>query len=131
MIKSERSKLGKRYRILGKAHELATRKDLESQGWIVCRWDKQVNLQTNQLENSKPKFNPYTKTLMMSQSGFPDFIIFKSVCVGEVLIRLVESKMTGKLDKIEKQKIKWLYDNLNISTLIASKGTNKGEITYG
>ena len=44
----------------------------------------------------------------------------------------VESKMDGKLDKIEKQKCRWLLkNNIFSKILIAQKGEKRGEIIYG
>ena len=123
-------KMGKKSRRQGKAFELSVRKDLESKGWIVCRWDKQVNLETNQLENSKPKFNPYTRSIMNMSSGFPDFLILMNQGANWK-IKLVECKMNGVLDKEEKEKIEWIQNNLYIKVDIASKGEHPGEITYG
>ena len=31
------------------------------------------------LVKSKPKFNPFTKSLMMNTGGFPDFLAFKLI----------------------------------------------------
>jgi hypothetical protein len=45
-------------------------------------------------------------------------------------IQLVECKMAGKLDKIEKEKVEWYKNVLKIPVIIASKGIKKGEIIY-
>lgn len=45
-------------------------------------------------------------------------------------VQLVESKMIGKLDKLEKEKVEWIKNNLHISVLVASKGKKRGEIKY-
>lgn len=91
---------------------------------------------------AKPKFvfNPQIKRRIMigNSSGFPDFIAFRNMIVkdnfnstGFPVIIGVESKMTGILDKQEKEKCKWLLDN-NIfnKILIASKGEKRGQIVY-
>ena len=91
---------------------------------------------------AKPKFvyNPGLKRRIMigNSSGFPDFICFpkiweeRDLYLGEVMAHCgsmvhqtiigVESKMTGKLDKLEKEKCKWLIKNKIFSKiLIASK----------
>ena len=41
-------------------------------------------------------------------------------------IKLVESKMTGKLDKLEKEKVKWIVETLHIPVIVAFKGKKKG-----
>lgn len=94
----------------------------------------------------KPKFNPFTKSLMMNSGGFPDFIAFRtsnmpihSDCsLGETNLWTkgyenlgVESKMDGKLDKEEKEKCRWLLENNIFSKiLIAQKSEKRGEIIY-
>jgi len=88
------------------------------------------------LVNCKPRFNPFTHSVQMMSGGFPDFICFQygphAFNAGgyEWKVQLVESKMTGKLDKIEKEKIEWIKNNLKIPVLVASKGNKKGEIIY-
>jgi hypothetical protein len=102
---------------------------------------------------AKHQYNPFTKA-MSAGNGFPDFICFKRInilnrSIGEndytkgfehgfkacydisgFEVQLVECKMNGKLDKIEKEKIDWLKQNLNIRIYVAKKGIKKGEITY-
>ena len=103
------------------------------------------------LIKAKPKFvyNPGLKRRMPMgmSSGFPDFIIFRNVSIEENLpirdfeeemnincgyaIIGVESKMDGKLDKLEKEKCKWfLRNNIFSKILIAKKGTKRGQIVY-
>jgi hypothetical protein len=45
-------------------------------------------------------------------------------------VMLVESKMTGKLDKIEKGKVEWIKDKLKIPVIVASKSDKRGVINY-
>jgi len=86
----------------------------------------------------KPKFNPFTKGLMMNAAGFPDFIIYKfskSVLaehhVERYVVYGVEVKSNGSLSKEEKEKCQWLLDNrIFHKILIASKGDKRGEIQY-
>lgn len=146
-MKSEKKvKMGKSSRARGKAFELKVRKHLESQGWIVVRWDKNVEFNPGEIAgvkvsfprliNSKPKFNPFTHSLMMNSSGFPDFICFKSfdgLWKGDWAYTIigVECKTNGKLDKIEKEKCQWLLRNkiFNKILLISPAGT-KGRDIY-
>jgi len=70
---------------------------------------------------------------MMLGAGFPDFIAFKlKYHLGNNYFVIgVESKMNGKLDKIEKEKCKWLLDNGVFSKiLVAQKGEKRGSIVY-
>ena len=78
-------------------------------------------------------------------TGFPDFIAFKreikqahnkkkdvwTHAYDTWNVIGVESKSNGYLDKVEKEKCKWLLDNNVFSKiLIAKKGTKRGEIEY-
>jgi len=95
--------------------------------------DKYVTSSTARLVPAKPKFvyNPGLKRRVMvgNSSGFPDFIAYKIAnfeCMLQntkfPVIIGVESKMTGVLDKEEKEKCAWLLKNKIFSKiLIASK----------
>jgi hypothetical protein len=48
MKNENKVKMGKNSRAKGKAFELKVRHDLESKGWIVVRWDKQVEFEEMQ-----------------------------------------------------------------------------------
>jgi hypothetical protein len=138
--------MGKKSRAAGKAFELKVRKDLEEKGWIVCKWQNNVDLEQGEHEGDKVKFgngklipakhtfNPFTKA-MSAGNGFPDFICTKKLTYpdGKFVawdIQLVESKMTGKLDKVEKEKVEWIKEHLNIPVFMAYKGEKRGEILY-
>ena len=152
--------IGKTSRKQGKAFELKVRKDLEKSGWIVCKWANNVELQDNnslevsgkfngqygKLISAKHTFNPFTRA-MSAGNGFPDFIAYRNTnsgfdAVGKLdngevknlelhIVLGIESKMDGKLDKLEKEKCKWLLDNKIFGRiLVASKGTKRGEIKY-
>jgi len=126
--------MGKKSRAVGKRFEIRVRQDLESKGWIIDRWINNVLFEGNgRLAPAKPKYNPFTKQLMMAIGGFPDFIAYSKA--GDVddrrIVIGVESKIAGTLDAIEKEKCKWLLDNQIFSKIfIASKGTKRGEIKY-
>jgi hypothetical protein len=85
------------------------------------------------LINAKHTFNPFTKA-MSAGNGFPDFVCFKYETLIDTnvlfMIRLIECKMNGKLDKIEKEKVEWIKSNLKIPVIVASKGEKRGEIKY-
>lgn len=126
---------GKRSRAQGASFELKVRRDLEEKGWIVDRWSNNVEFHDeNSLEVSgrlggkfgkivpakvKWRRTPTGMFPMGLNSGFPDFIIYKPFEVGGIGI---ECKMTGKLDKLEKEKCKWMIENgVFDNILIASK----------
>lgn len=82
------------------------------------------------LVKCKPKFNPFTKSLMMNSAGFPDFIAFRPN--GECYeIIGVEVKVNGLLSKEEKKKCQWLLGNKIFSRiLIAKQSKERGKIDY-
>lgn len=134
-----KQEMGRKSRAAGMRFELRVRKDLESKGWIVDKWSNNIDFkhQVGTLCPAKRKFNPFMKVLGIG-TGFPDFIIFNKqsnlhTIDGEKLFKLraVECKMNGKLDKLEKEKCKWLLENNIFSKiLIASKGEKRGQIDY-
>ena len=127
--KRTKSQIGKTNRVSGQRFELKVRADMESKGWIVDRWSNNVEL---------PKTLPHTPFLIPAKSrfnmrttGFPDFIAFRYFGQGVHKIIGVECKSNGYLDKIEKEKCKWLLENKIFSQiLIASKGKKRGTIIY-
>jgi len=138
MVSKEKSAMGKISRARGKAFELKVRHDLEDKGWIVCKWSNNVEFEgelcpNGKLISAKHTFNPFTKA-MSAGTGFPDFVAFRKsrdcACVCYDVIA-VESKMTGALDKKEKEKVEWLLENDVFEViLVASKGDKRGGILY-
>lgn len=149
--------MGKKSKAAGGRFELKVRKDLEKKGWIVSKWMN--NLEIMKYDNEEGDFSGEIKMIpakhkfrgpgipMAIGTGFPDFIafrfIFRTMNVGppgeegEVLmdehyqIIGVESKMTGILKKVEKEKMNWLLQNNIFSKiLIAQKSEKRGEIIY-
>jgi hypothetical protein len=131
MKTEDRKKLGKKTRKAGKDWENWIREDLTSKGWIVIRFDKNVEPKEGiigRLVQVKAKWNNFTKSLMMGSGGFPDYICFKikDTIVGdeqprEWFVQLVECKISGKLDRLEKDKANWIIKNLHIPVIIAEK----------
>jgi len=155
----EKNKIrGKKARASGARFELRVRKDLESKGWVVDKWSNNVELPILKYElkgqyletdfkfakliPAKRKYNGPGRPMAIG-TGFPDFIVFKigaqltqsfnnnfSIQTG-TFIAGVEAKSNGYLDKVEKEKCKWLLSNNKFSKiLIASKGKKRGEIIY-
>jgi len=141
---------GKKNRAKGLRFERKVREDLENKGWIVSKWQNNVyplrELKTKEGEYrilEAKLINARMGRFRTNQNGFPDFICFKnaklscSVCqtnYSEASIHFicgVECKTNGRLDKIEKEKCKWLLDNKIFSKiLIAKQGKKRGEIEY-
>jgi len=142
--KEIKSKRGKKSRASGQRFELKVRADLESKGWIVAKWSNNVGYVGNNdgtLENIKKlKLIPAkSNRFNMRTCGFPDFIAFRYFSqaiinggdIGVYKIIGVECKVNGYLDKVEKEKCRWLTENNKFSKiLIASKGKKRGEIIY-
>jgi len=112
---------------------------------VICSKERSIG----KLIPAKPKIrmSKLGPILMNAHTGFPDFVAFtirnsnaawpienpdKSFYLSGINANIgVECKQTGKLDKEEKEKCKWLLDNNIFSKiLIASKGEKRGEIIY-
>ena len=126
-------KRGKKNRASGAAFEKRVREDLEEKGWIVDKFNNNVDLENNKLIIAKNKWSGPGRPMMLG-AGFPDFLCFKqsiglSGALGLYEVIGVESKVAGRLSKIEKEKCKWLLDN-NIfgKILIAEKTKVKNKI---
>jgi hypothetical protein len=111
--KAELSKIRKKARASGAKFEIRCREELEAQGWVVAKWSNNIDIEKEIIIKAKPKFNPFTKTIMMNSSGFPDLIAFRLVVHEEVPglvhwptyhIRFVECKKNGYLTQEEKKK---------------------------
>jgi len=124
MDKEALSKMGKKNRGSGAAFELKVRKKLEADGWIVCKWLNNIDLEENKLISARRKWNPFLRALSIG-TGFPDFIIFKSI--GEYYqIIGVEAKTNGMLDKTEKEKSKWYLKNKIFQKLLIAREFKEG-----
>jgi len=128
----------KKSRKKGGTFENKVREDLTNKGWIVCRFDNNVDLKLKKLVQSKGKFNPFTRSLMMINSGFPDYLCFKFKAEGRGEqyfkndvwninitpyweVKLVECKVGKYLDAEEKEKVEWIKQNLKIPICVAYK----------
>ncbi len=126
---ASKSKRGKLARAAGARFELKVRSKLEKEGWIIDKWTNNVDLEKQQLIKAKRKFNPYMKILGIG-TGFPDFIAFKRK--GKLYdIIGVEVKANGWLDKMEKEKAKFLLSEKIFNKIIVyKKGKKRGEIEH-
>ena len=121
---------GKTSRAAGKAFEKKVEKKLEEEGWMVIKFNKQVDLENNKLYTAKAQFNPFFGRIVGEGSGFPDFICIRQDTRVNWIVQLVECKTNGILDKMEKRKIEWIRNNLHLTIIVASKGEKRGEIKY-
>ena len=137
----DKKKQGKTSRAHGMEFENRVRKNLEEQGWIVDKWSN--NVEDGKLIPAKTAyaFNPRLKMRvpLTRSTGFPDFIAFrpyKDFQINEEYkyeVIGVESKMTGELDRAEKEKCVWLLENKIFSKILIAKKTkvkNKIVIVY-
>jgi len=135
---------GKRTRAAGQRFELKVREEFEKDGWFVDKWSNSVEFHNDEdvhelpftvgkLVKVKNKFLGPGRPMMLG-AGFPDFIAFRLVMLEDTGISGyeiigIESKMTGVLDKKEKEMCQWLLDNKVFSKiLIAKKGEKRGKI---
>lgn len=116
-------KQGRINRRKGSEFERNVRRDLESQGWIVIK--NPNNVREGKFAFAKPKFNPFTKSLMMNSSGFPDFVCFQNLDDLSKII-VVECKSNGYLSKEEKEKCVWLLKNKVFLTILIASKDGKG-----
>lgn len=118
-------KQGRRNQINGANFENRVRKNLEENGWIVNRWN-------NNIENDKiipAKQGYYRKT----STGFPDFMVYKEKRIkinegfeaynidGTYEILFIECKSNGYLKPEEKEKAKWYLNKGYCSKFIVAK----------
>ncbi|MFH1608045.1 MAG: hypothetical protein ABIA78_02835 [archaeon] len=132
-------KRGGKSRAQGGRFELKVRKDLESKGRVVDKWNNNVDLpskddsgepEKGKLIIAKKKFNPFSKAMTLG-TGFPDFVSIKHIHEGVYSVIGVEVKMNGTLSKIEKQKCAWYLKNKIFSNIwIAKQGKKRGAIEY-
>ena len=134
---SSYQKQGKKNQQAGARFERKVRADLEDKGWIVSKWQNNVEFYIDAQKSPHvfgklipAKQGRFRKT----STGFPDFICMKRISMipaPNYEVFGVEAKSKGYLSKEEKEKCKWLLDN-NIfnKILIASKGKKRGSIEY-
>lgn len=104
------------------------------------QWIKKITY--GKLVPAKPKYLFINGSMRMvgNSSGFPDFIAIRNVDLTSFGTKFevkevigVESKMTGDLDREEKEKCKWLLDNKIFSKILIAEKTkvnNRVVIVY-
>lgn len=130
--KKSNVKKGKMSRARGARFELKVRRDLESKGRIVDKWNNNVDLEAEKVIIAKKKFNPFLKCTTIG-TGFPDFISIKQIHEGAHSVVGVEVKMNGVLSKIEKEKCRWYLQKGIFSQIWIAKAVKSGrkiEIEY-
>jgi hypothetical protein len=120
---------GKKARKSGGDFELKVRKDLEEKGWIVSKWQNNVDLELKKVVQAKRVFNPFKK-IMTIGTGFPDFIAFQLLGDRVYNIIGVESKLNGLLSREEKEKCAFLLDQKVFNDIWISTKNEDGKIEY-
>jgi hypothetical protein len=116
---------GKKSRAAGARFELKVRADLEAQKWIVDRWLNNIDLEKNKLAPAKRRYNPYLRVLSIG-TGFPDFLCFRRKSIKNYEIIGVEVKKNGWLDKLEREKCRWLLENKIFQRVLIAKAIKQG-----
>lgn len=130
-MKTDFKKQGKQNRAKGLRFERAVRKDLEEKGWIVSKW--QNNVEDEKLVPAR------MGRFRTNQSGFPDFVCWRlfskdhmnfsikgnkdedtEAYWGSYTIIGVECKYGKYLSKEEKQKCQWLLENNIFSKILVA-----------
>jgi hypothetical protein len=130
--KKSEIKKGRSSKARGARFELKVRRDLESKGRIVDKWNNNVDLEEGKVIIAKKKFNPYSR-IMTIGTGFPDFISIKQIYEEVYSVIGVEVKMNGILSKIEKEKCVWYLQKGIFSQIWIAKAIRKGrkiEVEY-
>jgi hypothetical protein len=141
----DKVKQGKKNRASGAAFELRVRKDLEQKGWIVDKWTNNIEFNIEHQGNAAcvdpdevivGKLHPARRKYlgpgrpMVIGTGFPDFICIRVHDLSSPQtyhVQFVECKSNGSLNKIEKQKCRWLIEQ-GYNVLIAEKTKVKNRI---
>lgn len=106
-------KQGRDNRKHGLLFEAKTRKKLEKDGFVVSKWQNNVDLDKNIIHAARGKYIPGRGA--MPGLGFPDYVAFmpRNTVNGRIQgynTIFVECKTNNKLSKVEKQKMQWLTD---------------------
>ena len=119
MVDKKKVKKGKKSRVQGMAFENRVRLDLESKGFVCDKWTN--NVENGKIVKARAKWSGPNRPMMMG-AGFPDFLVFRRV-KDRVLYSIigVECKMSGELDKQEKEKCVWLLDKRVFSMILIAK----------
>lgn len=120
---------GKKARKSGGDFELRVRKNLEDQGWIVSKWQNNVDLELKKVVPAKRVFNPFRKVMTIG-TGFPDFVAFQLIGDKTYNVIGVESKLNGLLSREEKEKCAFLLDSKVFNEIWISTKNDKGKVEY-
>jgi len=106
---------GRKNRRKGAEFETKVRKDLESEGWIVDKFNSKWNGE----RYAPAKYNKFR----WGTTGFPDFIVIKPLLTGHYKVRFIECKYSGVLSKAEKEILQIMVSQ-GLECFVASKKGN-------
>jgi hypothetical protein len=116
----DKSTQGKRNRKKGRKFEQEVREDLNSRGWIVCRWGNTIDFEKDKIVPAKPKFNPFRKMMALG-TGFPDYIIFRPAEATWVLGVECKGGKGGYLSKEENRMVSWYRKHRTFKDFIVAR----------
>lgn len=120
---------GRKARKSGGQFERRVRQDMEEKGWIITKWNNQVDFEKDKLIQAPHKFNFFNKSIQPGQ-GFPDFLCYIKKQDDTWLISGIEAKSAKYLDAIEKKKCKWLLEHHIFDQILVAYKDKKGHIAY-
>lgn len=126
--KLTKSEIGKKSRKSGMLFELRVRHDLEDQGYIITKWQNQIDFEKQKIIPAPSKFNFFTKSIIHG-SGFPDYLAISREPDGVKVIG-VESKSSKYLDKEEKKKCEWYLEHKIFDMILIAYKDKKGHIQF-
>ncbi len=146
MKNPKRVKQGKRNRRSGADFERRVRKDLEEKGWIVSRWQNNLDYPKENINLPPDKRKDYKLIpakqgrFRLTSTGFPDYLAYRLLVLKEWNVMNgiatngyvyeiigVECKSNGYLDKQEKEKCKWLLKNNIFSRILVAYKRKDGK----
>ncbi len=155
LVKMNKQKQGKKNRAVGRRFELKVRKDLESKGWIVSKWQNNVEFTIDLKEVSellpyggevpagklvpakmgRVKSNKIRKSPLVASDSVLQKVrgVQLNHSFHQLMLNVqdayvtigVEVKSNGYLDKEEKAKCEWLLNNNIFSKILIAKKGKK------
>ena len=99
----DKQRMGIKNRKKGFQTEAKVRALLEADGWIVSRWNNNIDVESRTIIKATPsRFN--------INCGFPDFVCLKPANPPLFFIKFVESKTNGYCNPLERKKLEILSE---------------------
>ena len=118
--KIDYKKQGKRNQQAGARFERKVRADLESKGWIVSKWQNNVELKVDPVTIWKYYLGKEGKLVPAKQgrfrktsTGFPDFIAFKNIKINSLILNELFNDVMNFTSKFDRDKNEKYCSNLD------------------